>query len=106
MGIEMEGMLDTYLHYKGGKSTFKGAAAKANTKWYLPISLKYLLDSFALSTDCPSIAKTRDILLFQNPNTASRSARILSPGLKISILVVHLFPFTAGHEKSTLTCCG
>jgi len=27
------------------------AAAKANTKWYLPISLKYLLDSFALSTN-------------------------------------------------------
>ena len=25
------------------------------------ISAKYLLDSFALSTDCPSIAKTRDI---------------------------------------------
>ena len=27
-------------------------------------------------------------------NTASRSARILSPSLKISILVIHLFPFT------------
>ena len=32
MGIEMEGMLDTYLHYKGGKSTFKGADAEANNE--------------------------------------------------------------------------
>lgn len=32
MGIEMEGMLDTYLHYKDGKSTFKGADAEANNE--------------------------------------------------------------------------
>ena len=32
MGIEMEGMLDTYLHYKDGKSTFKGADAESNNE--------------------------------------------------------------------------
>ena len=37
--------------------------------------------------DCPSIENTSDIWLFQKPNTISSKARILSPSLKISILV-------------------
>lgn len=45
-----------------------------------------------LTGDCPSIAKTNDIWLFQKPNTASRRASILSPSLKISIPVIHLSP--------------
>ena len=32
MGIEMEGMLDTYLAYQNGKSTFKGGDAEANNE--------------------------------------------------------------------------
>ncbi len=32
MGIEMEGMLDTYLYYKDNKSTFKGKDAEANNE--------------------------------------------------------------------------
>ena len=35
--------------------------------------------------DCPSIANTKDIWLFQNPNTISSKERIFSPSLKIAI---------------------
>ena len=48
MGIEMEGMLDTYLHYKGGKSTFKGADAEANNE----AIINYLKEYPAKMIDC------------------------------------------------------
>ena len=41
MGIEMEGMLDTYLYYKANKSTFKGKDAEANNEAILNYLKEY-----------------------------------------------------------------
>lgn len=41
MGIEMEGMLDTYLYYKDNKSTFKGKDAEANNEAILNYLKEY-----------------------------------------------------------------
>ena len=41
MGIEMEGMLDTYLYYKDNKSTFKGKDAEVNNEAILNYLKEY-----------------------------------------------------------------
>lgn len=41
MGIEMEGMLDTYLYYKDNKSTFKGKDTEANNEAILNYLKEY-----------------------------------------------------------------
>ena len=58
----------------------------------IPSMTAYGPPPLKLTGDCPSIAKTNDIWLFQKPKTASKRESILSPSLKISIPVIHLPP--------------